>query len=393
MSDDAISCGRDIAKAIQNGRLKPEQVRALLEKAKNPASKYIALFHTYEEMKNAPPVRFLIQDFLQAEGITMLAGLAGHDKTWLTLEVVRALLSGTPLFGHFKVCEQPKRVIYLVPEISLGAAFFRFCTKFHLDEYIQDGRLLISTLSIGRKIKLTEEELLAKCSGAVIILDTMVRFRKEGAKESDAEGNQELADQLFNLLGLGALAVIALQHSPKGFEQETYMTLENIVRGSGDIGAMLSTAWGLRKITPASDGKRNLVYVENVKPRDFAPPLPFLLRLRPDIDDYGAIGMAKPPGKCDLMMTEITHANTEDDAPDKETWAKEQWTSNKGLGRQKLNNLIKAKFGSGINTTKLCELLKDWKVDAELLGEAETARLDAEQHPLTSIEEEKEVIQ
>jgi hypothetical protein len=364
MSDSARMLAL-INTALRTGKLKPEQLAALLEKSKNPESKYVSLFHTYEEMKNAPPVRWLINNFWQAEGTTLIAALAGHTKTMVLIAIAKSLLTGIDLFGYsgFNVVEKATQVIYLIPEIPMGPAFYRFCTLFGLDEFIKDGRLLISTLSVGRRISLAEPELLAKCKGADIILDTLPRFRPMGSNESDAVGNQVLSDQLFYLQSLGARSIGAAQHSPKSFETEKCMTLENIVRGSGDIGAMVSTVWGQRQVI--GDATRNLVYVENVKARDFAPVDPFLIRLRPDIDERRVIGMAKSPGTCGSMLYEITAAKQDDGKPDKETWAKAQWKKNKNLGRGKLNELVKAEYGSGISNNVLKDLLVEWNCTFE----------------------------
>lgn len=84
---------------------------------------------------------------------------------------------------------------------------------------------------------------------------------------SDAEQGRVFAQSLFALLKAGARIIVGAHHAPKGFEREERMCLENILRGTGDIGAMLCAAWGLRQI----DADSNRVYVQNVKARDFQP--------------------------------------------------------------------------------------------------------------------------
>jgi len=311
-------------------------------------------------MKNAPPVRFVINGFLQAEGITILGGASGHDKTWVAAATTKALLTGEPLFDYFEVVERAVRVIYLAPEINLGQAFYRLCLKFKLDEYIKSRQLLVSTLSIGRRVSLIDTEILRICKGADIFLDTLPRFRADGKKESEADGNQELANQIFNLLAQGARSVNPLQHSPKNFINEKTMQLETLLRGSGDIGAMASTVWGFRRVTAADDQTKNLVYVQNVKPRDFLPPEPFLLRLRPDIDERGLIGMEKKPGECGSMEKEIA-ACSGTSKQSKKAWAKALFEQNQLIGRPTLNERIKSEYGSGVKDTTLASWLKEWK--------------------------------
>jgi hypothetical protein len=78
------------------------------------------LFHSYDEIMNAPPLRFAIEGFLPEDGITLIGGPAGHGKTFLLLSMVKALLTGEPLLGYFEVPQRSKRVLYLIPESGLG---------------------------------------------------------------------------------------------------------------------------------------------------------------------------------------------------------------------------------------------------------------------------------
>jgi hypothetical protein len=338
--------------------LNNEDVSTLLGSVSEKADKRI--FHDYDELKNAPPVRFIVQDFLQAEGVTMLAGLSGHGKTWIAAEMVAALLTEEPLFkeAQFKVIEPAKRVLYLTPENGAGPIFFRFCTKFKLDEHIKSRRLLIHTLSIGEKVRLTDPRLLAECLGADVFLDTMARFR-EGDENASGD-NQALADALFNIVGSGARTVTVLQHSPKEFRKAREMFLENVVRGSGDIGAMISTCWGVRQV----NADKNLVYVQNVKPRDFTPPEPFMLRLRPDIDESGRIGMEKAPGECGTLEEELAESESpkqDKKDKDKKDFALAEWSKDQKMGRPELNKRIRKQFGKGIKTETLAEWLVQFK--------------------------------
>jgi hypothetical protein len=355
--------------ALKSGKLSREDVLQLLEKA--PEKQQSSVFHSYDQMKNAPPVRFVIKDFLQAEGATIFGGPSGHDKTWATIATMKALLSGELLFDYFEVVERAEKVIYLAPEINLGQAFYRLCKKFKLDEYIKSGQLLVSTLSIGRRVSMVEAEILRLCKDADIFLDTLPRFRGEGKKESEADGNQELANQIFNLLAQGARSVNPLQHSPKNFINEKTMQLETLLRGSGDIGAMASTVWGFRRLTAADDQTRNLVYVQNVKPRDFLPPEPFVLRLRPDIDDRGLIGMEKKPGECESMEKEIAGCSGTS-KPGKKAWAKTLFEQDQIISRRLLNDRIKAEYGSGVKDKTLGSWLNEWKGTQGSLSSMET---------------------
>lgn len=256
--------------------------------AVDPAN-WRALFHTREEIENAPPLRFAIDDFLQEEGITLIGGLAGHGKTLCMLAMVRALLEGGKLFSKFQATRTAERVIYLIPEAGLGPFSFRL-RLFRLMDYLGE-RLFVRTLSAKEPLlSLNDPRLLKAAEDSDIFLDTAVRFME--GNENDAGEQREFAQALFNLQGAGARTITGAHHSPKSFAKDTYMTLENVLRGSGDIGALAVTAWGVRQIDP----EQNRIYVNNVKPRDFQPCAPFIIQGRPSLDQTGYFEMTEPPG-------------------------------------------------------------------------------------------------
>lgn len=248
------------------------------------------LFHTYDESLNAPPITFAIDGFLQEGGATMLGGLPGHGKTLIALAMARALLEGTPLFGHFNTARPAERVVYLIPESGLTPFVSRLRT-FRLMDHVREGRLFFRTFSKDSDVlQLTDPRLVEACRGADVFLDTAVRFI-EG--DENASTDQKLfAQNLFNLLRAGSRSVTGLHHSPKGSEKADYMSLENILRGSGELGAMLSSCWGIRQI----DRQKNRLFVENVKSRDFQPCEPFIIEGRPYLDNDGYFKLTDSPG-------------------------------------------------------------------------------------------------
>jgi hypothetical protein len=248
-----------------------------------------SLFHSYEDIINAPSARFAIEGFLQEEGITLIGGLAGHGKTLCMLAMVRALLEGGKLFHHFAVSKPAERVIYLIPEAGLGPFAARLKT-FRLEQYVRDGRLFCRTLSAKGQLPLTDPRLLEAARGADVFLDTAIRFMV--GDENSASEQKVFADTLFSLQRAGARTITGAHHSPKSFGKDTFMTLENVLRGSGDIGAMLSTCWGLSQI----DATSNRIFVQNVKPRDFLPCEPFIIEGRPSLDQTGYFELTHPPG-------------------------------------------------------------------------------------------------
>ena len=204
------------------------------------------------------------------------------------LAMVRALLEEGKLFTKFQATRTADRVIYLIPEAGLSPFSARLRT-FRLTDYVGE-RLFVQTLSAKEPLSLTDARLLKAAEGADVFLDTAVRFMQ--GDENDASEQRAFAESLFRLQGAGARTITGAHHSPKGFSKESVMTLENVLRGSGDIGAMLVTAWGLKQI----DAVSNQVYVANVKPRDFQPCEPFIIQGRPSLDETGYFEMPCPSG-------------------------------------------------------------------------------------------------
>jgi AAA domain/Helix-turn-helix domain of resolvase/DnaB-like helicase N terminal domain len=275
-----------------------DQIRLLdqlQEVLRGPVADQI-LFHSAEEFENAPPACFAIENFLQESGITMVGGLSGHGKTLIMMAMAQALLDGTPLFDHefFAVPAPAERVIYLIPECAISPFWARI-KLFRMQEHVRAGRLLVRTLSSREQVSLDDPRLLKAAKGAHVFLDTAVRFMN--GSENDVEATRPFAEILFRLLGAGARTITGAHHSRKppdgGFAREV-LTLENTLRGSTDLGAMLCTAWGVRQV----DVDKNQLYVQNVKPRDFQPCGAFLLEGRPHLDETGQFKMLKAPGEA-----------------------------------------------------------------------------------------------
>jgi hypothetical protein len=161
------------------------------------------IFHTAEEIENAPPLRFAINGFLQEAGVTLIGGLSGHGKTLIMMAMTKALLEARPLFGYeaFSIPGPAQRVLYLVPESSIGPFWARI-KLFRLEEYIRNDRLLVRTLSSPEQVSLKDPRLLKAAEGADVFLDTAVRFMD--GSENDVENARPFAETLFQLRG-GAL--------------------------------------------------------------------------------------------------------------------------------------------------------------------------------------------
>jgi hypothetical protein len=217
-------------------------------------------YHCRYEAENAPPISFLIQGFLQREGVTAIAGPVRERKSLIALNVAHALLTGEKLFGHFEVVRKPTRVVYLCPEVSLGP-FTDRVKKIGLMEYV-GRKFFYRTLSADGHLRLSD--LGKELPGSVVFLDTAVRFF-EGDENSSAAA-RAFADGIFALLKKGAESVVMLHHSPKS--QGDGMSLETAMRGSGDLGAFLACCWGT-KLQDPNKPYESASFLSNLKQRDF----------------------------------------------------------------------------------------------------------------------------
>jgi hypothetical protein len=196
------------------------------------------------------------------EGVTAIAAPVRERKSLIALNIVHALLTGEKLFDHFEVVQKPTRVLYLCPEVSLGPFTDRI-RKIGLLDYVGDT-FFCRTLSADGHLSLKAPELLPALPGSVVILDTAIRFLE--GDENSSQDVRTFADSIFALLRNGAESVVMLHHSPK--DAGDLMTLENAMRGSGDLGAFLACCWGTRLQDP-SKPYESASFMSNLKQRDF----------------------------------------------------------------------------------------------------------------------------
>jgi hypothetical protein len=206
-------------------------------------SKWRDQFRTVGQMDDGP-IDEIIKGVLQ-EGVCFIGANPGDGKTLVSLAFAKSICTGTPLFGlsGFSV-EKPRMVIYLIPE-SRDRAFRRRLEAFRIPD--DPTKFLCRTTSVGKTLELGDPYLMqaVRETNAVVFLDTAARFMKTNDENSAAQ-NQALVNDVFSLLQSGAVAVVLVHHATKASANEV-MTLENMLRGTGDFAAMCDQAYGIRK--------------------------------------------------------------------------------------------------------------------------------------------------
>jgi hypothetical protein len=173
------------------------------------------------------------------------------------------------------VTEQPTRVLYLCPEMGIRS-FTERLRKIGLMPYV-GKTLFCRTMSAEQKLaldELTPEEL----AGSLVIIDTAVRYLE--GDENSSEHMRQFAEAIFRLMRDGAASVLLLHHSAKGTKESSELSLENVMRGSGELGAFVTSCWGTRLQEP-SEPYKSASYFTNVKQRDFESQ-PFQVMSGPD---------------------------------------------------------------------------------------------------------------
>jgi hypothetical protein len=259
-----------------------------------------ANFRTVAQL-NQEPLEFVIEQMIPEEGVTGIGGLSGHGKTWVMMSMAKAIQSGSKWLGYFETKKYP--VLYLTPECGDRS----FNRRAKLLEIPSHSSFLIRTMSQGKILPLLSDEMREASKGRVVFLDTFIRFAA-GKNEQASDAMSALNEEIRELLQAGAVAIIFAHHSPKNARNELVMDLENVFRGSGDIGANLDAAHAVRVI----DDKKVTLQFQCVKPRDFEPCEPFQITARPHIDDSHDLLMTKDPGLCgDLAKEKKTKGQNE----------------------------------------------------------------------------------
>jgi hypothetical protein len=228
-------------------------------------------------------VPMLIENFLPAKGISMLGALPGNCKTLLALSLVKALITSAPFLGRFKVVSQTP-CLYLIPE-SNGASFRMRCEKFEIPD--DPDLFLCRTISNGGTLLMDDRSIMAAVQHLkpVVFLDTAIRFNR-ATDENSSSGNKKFVDDAVALLAGGAQAVFGLHHATKNSRKDG-LTLESALRGTGDLAAMASAVFGLKRndaLYKDGDGPLELDLI-NLKARDFEAPRPIVIAASAKVDD------------------------------------------------------------------------------------------------------------
>jgi hypothetical protein len=338
-------------------------------------------------------VRMLIGDandgFLP-EGITFIGALSGHGKTLLALSLVKSLTTGERFLGRW----QPQDIIpclYLTPESS-GRAFKMRCRAFRIPD--DPNLFLCRTVSEGMTLLLSDPILkkAIETMKPVVFLDTMIRFNKS-ADENAASANQQIADDMIALRGMGAIAIVGLHHSTKASANEE-LSLENCLRGTGDFSAVCDSVYAIRRDRQLYDDGNgpNEIDVKCVKPKDIKkPPKPFRLAATYKKDDGTIISYVDETG--DFHFVELAAVLLEQNntffkiVTEDPTISAEKLAAEMGMPIRKLRSIaknldyvrVKGRFGRWIPKSELTKPILSVDAIASKTVNIDTPTTDAKE--------------
>jgi AAA domain len=319
-----------------------------------------SLWDTQSAFDKEADLPWVIEGIAHAGESTWFGALPKQMKTWVLLCVVKALLTGEPLFNDSRYkANKARKVIYLIPEASRASVKKRL-KLLGLMGFLYDpitnpnGVLFVRTLSAGEKIKLTDPRLLEIVKDADVFLDTAIRWLEgEENKSSDVA---VLSENIFSLIAAGARSIWCAHHAPKGFADASTMTLENMFRGSGEYGAALSNAYGLCQ----TDEKTSTLHFHAIVGRDLDELIPdMILQGRPYLSETGNFKVVN--ANAEPFKGRNNQSGPKDD-PDKQ--AKIDFAKSIEGSNQEKADAVNEKFGSEHPKETIRKWLKPFKGEA-----------------------------
>lgn len=274
-------------------------------------------FRKISELAAGQP-EWIIEGYIE-EGLSFLGAKAGVAKTWMAISEGISLRTAKSFLGVFPIPKQ-RAVLYLIPEMT-DRRFRNRCERLGAD--IEDPLFLIRTMNDGTPLLLNDPALRGciEAMQPVVYLDTAIRFGSGEDENSARDVSSGLIGATYQLIKWGAPAVRGLHHRSKDSSDDD-LSLENILRGSGDFGASAVCVWGgvhetakraglltqfdtIGRKKANTDARENYAaeylreskrlgrcYFECVKPGDRDLLLQdFRIQLRPSIDECGKIEM------------------------------------------------------------------------------------------------------
>jgi len=157
-----------------------------------------------DELLNAPPMRWIVQSILPAEGLAALYGASGSGKSFLILDMAFAIAAGDQYWFGYKINKAPVTYIALEGESGLGKrikAWSIYCNKPIPDslKFITQPFNLLSTDIPD----LAKAIIAGNGTNGLIVIDTLSRAAPGADENSSIDMGNIIASakRLQNLVG------------------------------------------------------------------------------------------------------------------------------------------------------------------------------------------------
>lgn len=208
-----------------------------------------------------PPPRWLLEDRVAVGDIALLSGDSGAYKTWFSLQLAIDLSCERSIFGNLShPGPELSRVLIVDEENSGGLLLRRLGLLARGADLSEEGltqvydRVRIFT---GSGFRLDDDGAyqtlrreLARFKASVLILDSLVRMHTSD-ENSAGEMSQLYLTRLAPLRREFTLTILILHHLRKARKDDSHEPGQ-MLRGSGDLRAMVDSHLQLRKLGPGT---------------------------------------------------------------------------------------------------------------------------------------------
>ena len=224
---------------------------------------------TIKEILEYPDLNFLIEDLFPEETIVVIGGYTGTGKSMIVLEIVKSVVTGSPLFGRYSAKRGP---VLIIDEETPRPLLRDRIQKMKFDPswpvyflHFQDIKIDNESVFNSLVDKINE------INPVLVVFDSLIRIHRK--REKEAEEMAQVIDALRKIANMG-ITVIPIHHHKKGGGP-----LSEKLRGSSDIPGGIDIEFAL---TPEKEGSDILLF-QSVKTR-IKPFPPIRLKLKVDED-------------------------------------------------------------------------------------------------------------
>ncbi len=198
---------------------------------KKPMYEKMPIIYTLDFLltQNFPPMEWVVDHLIPAQGLVALSGMPGSYKSFITEYLALCTATGTPLFGKFETRQGKVLIIdkedqprMIKQRFKLLGATNRLDISFlSYDFFIEDENLVIN---VCNEIETQ--------SISLVIIDSLIRIYK-GKNENASNDMAVVFRVLKSFQNAGAAVVFTHHHRKQSFLQKN--TASENMRGSSDI--------------------------------------------------------------------------------------------------------------------------------------------------------------